>query len=75
MDDTATVRMLPCKRARQIKKMAAFDLYLHFPCHIVTPAVRERTFGSFGLSYGRQTTPTMRYCRQAQISTIRSSAS
>jgi S1-C subfamily serine protease len=49
----------------QIKKMAAFDLYQHFPCHIVAPTVRERTFGSFGLPNGRQTTPTMRYCRQA----------
>jgi len=38
MDDTATVRMLPCKRARHIKEMAAFDLYQHFPCHIVMPA-------------------------------------
>ena len=44
MDDTATVRMLPCKRARQIKEMATFDLYLHLPRHIVAPAVRERPF-------------------------------
>jgi hypothetical protein len=36
MDDTDSVRMLPCKRARQIKKMAAFDLYQHFPCHIIS---------------------------------------
>ncbi len=49
----------------QIKEMAAFDLYQHFPCHIVAPTVRERTFGSFGLPNGRQTTPPMRYCRQA----------
>ena len=73
MDDTATVRMLPCKRARHIKKMAAFDLYLHFPCHIVAPTVRERTFGSFGLPNGRQTTPTMRYCRQAADLHVRQS--
>jgi hypothetical protein len=75
MADTATVRMLPCKRARQIKEMAAFDLYQHFPCHIVAPTVRERTFGSFGLPNGRQTTPTMRYCRQVADLHVSSSAS
>jgi len=51
MDDTATVRMLPCKRARHIKKMTAFDLYLHFPRHIVAPTDDNRKYPT-DLDYG-----------------------
>lgn len=41
------------KGSGAIKIMAAFDLYLHLPRHIVASTVRERTFESFGLSNGR----------------------